>query len=312
MKLTVIGTVFVDIKGFTDGNFVPAGRNVGRIEQFHGGVGRNIAEDVAGLGIDTTFVSLVDEGGMGADVVQHLNSRGIHTQYVGTDPEGMGTWLAIFDEKGEVYANVSRRPVLKSLCQMLDEQGEAMLGDTDGILLEIDVDEPVVERVFALARRLEKPVYAVISNINIAMERMSYILRSRCFVCNRQEAGVFFRLPESWQFAEEARDAEVTEPQEMLRIMKKETAALGMDAMVVTMDAAGAAYVDNLTGSSGLCEALPVNVVDTTGAGDSFFAGVAAGLARGESLGAACDLGTRMAARVISGKGNVFTGEPEA
>ena len=312
MNLTVIGTVFVDIKGYTTGNFVPAGRNVGRIEQFHGGVGRNIAEDVASLGVQTTFVSLVDEGGMGADVLQHLASRGIDTRYVGTDTQGMGTWLAIFDEKGEVYANVSRRAVLAPLTKLLEEKGEEIIAQSDGILLEIDVEEPVVARVFALAEQFGKPVYAVISNISIAMERMPYILRSRCFVCNRQEAGVFFGLPESWQFAEEAKDAEVTDPAQMLGIMKKETAAMGLEKMVVTMDASGAAFVDNRTGAAGLCPALPVEVVDTTGAGDAFFAGVAAGLARGESLEAACSLGTRMAAQVISGEGNVYLGDREA
>ena len=47
MGIVVIGAVFVDIKGYPEAAFNPTGRNVGRVEQIHGGVGRNVAEDVA-------------------------------------------------------------------------------------------------------------------------------------------------------------------------------------------------------------------------------------------------------------------------
>ena len=47
MGIVVIGAVFVDIKGYPESSYIPAGRNVGRVEQIHGGVGRNVAEDVA-------------------------------------------------------------------------------------------------------------------------------------------------------------------------------------------------------------------------------------------------------------------------
>ena len=42
-----------------------------------------------------------------------------------------------------------------------------------------------------------------------------------------------------------------------------------------------------------------VPVSDTTGAGDAFFAGVAAGLTYGKSLQEACAIGTRLATSVI-------------
>ena len=60
MGIVVIGAVFVDIKGYPESNFIPTGRNVGRVEQVHGGVGRNVAEDIANCELRPTFVSLVD------------------------------------------------------------------------------------------------------------------------------------------------------------------------------------------------------------------------------------------------------------
>jgi pseudouridine kinase len=55
--------------------------------------------------------------------------------------------------------------------------------------------------------------------------------------------------------------------------------------MVVTMGAQGAVYATN-DGEEGWCPAKKVDVKDTTGAGDAFFAGVTIG--RGMTSGGLC------------------------
>ena len=47
MGIVVIGAVFVDIKGYPLSTYIAGGRNAGRIEQVHGGVSRNVVEDIA-------------------------------------------------------------------------------------------------------------------------------------------------------------------------------------------------------------------------------------------------------------------------
>ena len=47
MSIVVIGAVFVDIKGYPLSTYIPCGRNVGRVEEVHGGVSRNIVEDLS-------------------------------------------------------------------------------------------------------------------------------------------------------------------------------------------------------------------------------------------------------------------------
>ena len=61
MGIVVIGAVFVDIKGYPLSTYIPGGRNAGRMEQVHGGVSRNVAEDIANVELRPTFVSLVDD-----------------------------------------------------------------------------------------------------------------------------------------------------------------------------------------------------------------------------------------------------------
>ena len=102
MSIVVIGAVFVDVKGFPEGAFIPAGRNAGRVEYIHGGVGRNVAEDVANCELRPTFVSLVDNTGAGLDVVEKLKRHKVNTDYIRSTPDGMGTWLAVFDDDGNL------------------------------------------------------------------------------------------------------------------------------------------------------------------------------------------------------------------
>ena len=69
-------------------------------------------------------------------------------------------------------------------------------------------------------------------------------------------------------------------------------------SMMVTLGEDGAVWADK-TGSCGVCAPQQVPVVDTTGAGDAFFAGVAAGLTYGRSLSDSCSIGIRLASSVI-------------
>ena len=119
MGIVVIGAVFVDIKGYPLSTYIPGGRNAGRIEQVHGGVSRNVAEDIANVELRPTFVGLVDDTGMGQDVIDKLDNHKVNTKYIQKVPDGMGTWLAIFDNDGDVHAAISKRPDTTPLTTLL-------------------------------------------------------------------------------------------------------------------------------------------------------------------------------------------------
>ena len=90
MGIVVIGAVFVDIKGYPLSTYIPGGRNSGRVEQVHGGVSRNIVEDIANVELRPTFVGLVDDTGMGQDVINKLENHKVNTKYIQRVPDGMG------------------------------------------------------------------------------------------------------------------------------------------------------------------------------------------------------------------------------
>ena len=123
MSIIVIGAVFVDIKGYPSRTYIPGGRNAGKVRYVHGGVSRNIAEDLGNMGLDPVFLSLVDPSGSGEDVLLRLKDHGVDTRFIRKVPEGMGTWLAVFDNNNDVCASISHRPDLKPLLSLLQEEG---------------------------------------------------------------------------------------------------------------------------------------------------------------------------------------------
>ena len=287
MGIVVVGAVFVDIKGYPEDTFIPTGRNRGRVEQVHGGVARNVAEDVANCELRPTLISLVDESGTGADVVKKLKNHKVNTNYIRATRDGMGTWLAVFDNDGDVVASISKRPNLLPIVDILDQHGDEIIGNCDSVILEIDIDKEIVKRVFKLAKKHNKRVYAVVANMSIAMERRDFLQSIECFVCNIQEAGILF-------FDDYAGKT----PEEMVEILAGKVKAAQIPSMIVTMGGEGAVYAD-MHGDKGYCPARKVEVKDTTGAGDSFCAGAAIGLTYGKSLKEACDIGAMLAASVI-------------
>lgn len=287
MGIVVIGAVFVDVKGFPEANFIPTGRNAGRVERVHGGVGRNVAEDIANCELRPTFVSLVDDSGDAADVLRKLNNHKVNTDYIWKTRDGMGTWLAVFDNDGDVAASISKRPNLMPIVDILEKHGDEIFENADSIVCEIDIDKEIVKQVFKYAQKYHKKVYSVVGNMSIALERRDFLKSIDCFVCNIQEAGLLFFDDYSEKNAEE-----------MVDILSEKVMAAQIPSMIVTMGGEGAVYAD-MHGDKGWRPARKVEVKDTTGAGDSFCAGVSIGLTYGKSLKEACEIGSMLAASVI-------------
>ena len=129
--------------------------------------------------------------------------------------------------------------------------------------------------------------------MTIAMERRDFLRKTACFVCNQQEAGLLF-----------SEDYSELSPMEMAECLTKRIQSARIPQMVVTMGNEGAAFADQ-EGNCGVYPAMKVDVVDTTGAGDAFFAGVCAGLTYGKSLKEACAIGTRLSSTVICTSENI-------
>ena len=288
MPIVVVGNVFVDIKGFPDNKYIPAGRNAGSVEIVHGGVGRNVVEDIANVELRPRFVSMVDDTAEGAEVIRKLKNHKVDTRFVASVPDGMGMWLAVFDTTGDIISSISKRPKMDAMLELLEQHGDEIFADADSIIVEIDMDKAIIKQVLSFAQKYQKRVYAVVANMSIASLRRDFLQSIDCFVCNVQEAGILF-----------AADFEDLSPEELEAEMVERLQNARIPSMVVTMGSRGAIYAD-AEGNCGFCPPNTVRVRDTTGAGDAFCAGVAIGLTYGKTMLESCEIGARLASSVIT------------
>lgn len=288
--MVVVGVVFLDIKGFPFFKYDAVGTNLGNVLMTHGGVARNVAENMANLGAEVEFVTMLDDDSLGREARLRLRGAGVKlTHAVSTPDKGMGMWLAVFNEKGDLAGSVSHMPDASPIERLFDEKGEEIIRSCRGIALEIDLSEKVSERVFELAERFDKPVYAIVANMSVILRRPDFMARTACVILNEIEAGRLF-----------GREIRALSPEETLEAVSEAASAMGIRSIVVTMGARGAVYLDAENGLRGVCPAVPCRVVDTTGAGDAFFSAVVESLARGMRLDDAVTCGARLASMTVS------------
>ena len=133
--------------------------------------------------------------------------------------------------------------------------------------------------VFDLAEQYQKPVFAAVSNMSIAMERRNYLSRVACLVCNQQEAELLFSC-----------SVENLDTEQLKHVLYEKAMHAKIRRMVVTLGEGGCIYIDKE--ACGFYPSYNVDVIDTTGAGDAFFAGVTIGLTYGKTLQESAVIGT--------------------
>ena len=292
MKILVVGVSFTDIKGFPFGKYDPVGTNKGNILITHGGVSRNVAEDLANLGADVEFLTLLDDAPLGEDVKLRLEASGVSLRHAASVPGGgIGMWLAVFDESGNLAGLISKMPDVTRLEELLNSSGNMLFQDCDAVVVEFDTSEKIASLSCALARSYNKPLYVIVGNMSVILACKERLRECDCVIMNDIEAGKLF----GFKLLDDSQDLL---QEKIFRAGKM----LSLKRAIITLGRRGCIYVDFQSGSTGHIPVVPCKVVDTTGAGDAFFSAAVLSLANGMSLSQSARTGTRLAATVVSSK----------
>lgn len=242
-KIAVIGSVNMDLTAKTD-RFPNAGETIfGRDLQYvPGGKGNNQAVAVARLGGDVTMFACVGDDAFGDRLVENLNINGVHTQHIQKIP-GVATGIAIIT----VAENDNTIVVLSGANSCVTKQyAEEMMPkilEADIILVPNEIPAETICYVSETAHKAGKIVVfnpAPVSDTALqCLEHITYLTP------NEHETALLFP------------------GEELENLLAKQQGKL-----IVTLGAEGAAaWAD---GNMLKIPARKANVVDTTGAGDTF------------------------------------------
>jgi len=289
--ILVIGASSLDVKGRTLQPLDVGTSNQGLIRSSMGGVARNIAENLARLGLPTILLSAVGADGTGRRLLSHAADSGIDTCQVLVDPEcGTGSYLAILDHQGGMYVSIDDMAILNRITPRYVNDRRRLFRDARMVVIDANLPPETLKTVFRLARRYRLAVCADPTSRNLASRLRPYLDQLQMVTPNTAEAEALLgRGPI------DGRNEAIA--------AAKQLVARGVEIAVITLAEMGVCYATSH--ESGHVPALDIDIVDLTGAGDALSAAVIFGLLEEIPVGEAIRLGVSAAALTLQSRETV-------
>ena len=187
----VIGASSLDIKGRALEPLVAGTSNKGLVRSSLGGTGRNIAENLARLGVPTTLLSAVGGDGTGTRLMTKTTDSGVDTSHVLVDREGRtGSYVAILDHRGGLSVSVDDLEGLDRITPRYVNDRRRLFREAAMVVIDTNLSRATLKTVFRLAQRYRVPVCADPTSRNLAPRLRSYLQQLYMVTPNQAEAGV--------------------------------------------------------------------------------------------------------------------------
>lgn len=258
-RVVVVGGANLDTVGFSDVPLVAGDSNPGRVRSTPGGVGRNIAENLARLGLDVQLVTALGDDAPSRDLAASAREAGIGLDgLVIRSGVPCPRYLAIDNERHELAVAISDMRALEALTpeRLAEEPRAGLLAAADVVVVDANLS---AQTIAALPQLTGAPL--VLDTVSVAKApRLEPLLsRAAAIKPNGLEAARILGRPvDTLEQAEQAARSLVER---------------GVGSAFVTPVGAGIGWAD--TANSGSFALPDVQVANTIGAGDSFVAGLA-------------------------------------
>lgn len=258
--ILVFGASVVDIFGFSSVNYRPYNSTPGNIKMSFGGVCRNIAENMARVGVNNKFISILGNDEKGRSMLEHSKLIGYDMQdSLILENGGTPTYMAILDENGEMVSAIAD---MKSIDEMnfefIDSKADIIKNSQFTFL---DADNP--ENLEYILTTFKGETEFILDPVSAAKaENIKDLIKYfHTIKPNRHEAEVLAGF-------------EINNDEDLKKAADY-FLSIGIKNVFISLDEEGIYYSNGL--ESGKIKANDVTVKNVTGAGDSFVAGVGYG-----------------------------------
>jgi len=145
-NIVVVGGSNLDIHGKSSATLLPHDSNPGNVSQSPGGVGRNIAENLARLGLNASLVSIAGLDASGDWMLEQTRLAGVNTQHVIRHPDyPTSTYLAVNDHQGQLVAAIADMHIIDALDKPLLSGKLPLFHASQYILIEANLSLSAIE-----------------------------------------------------------------------------------------------------------------------------------------------------------------------
>jgi pseudouridine kinase len=290
--ILVIGSASLDIIGRASGQINYATSNPGVVRSSLGGSARNIAENLARLGMQAILISAVGDDPEGERVLGETAKAGVGVDYcLRLEGQRTGAYLAVLDDQGALHLGLDDMPTIASItrdhlraCSHLFKQAAALVVDAN-------LPPKSLAAAISIARRNRVPIVADTTSVSLARRLQPHLKQLWLITPNEAEAAAL--CPQPVPHADPPRAIEAA----------RYLVSQGVGIVVISMAEFGVGYAT--ANSSGHISALQTEIVDPTGAGDALTATLLFALLNDIPLDEAVRLGISAAAHTLRSRGSV-------
>jgi pseudouridine kinase len=254
-----VGGANMDVHLKISGDYVLHDSNPGRLLLSPGGVTRNILDNLAKLGLCCSMLTAVGKDVFGDEILRSCSAAGIKTDHVfRSGEEYSSSYIALIDGEGDMFVGACDAEILEHMPLSYIEAAEAELKDADAIVCDTNLTEEQLTRLTELAGNT--PVF--IDPVSTAKAKRIKDIAGRfyCIKPNRMELEAITGME-----CLTDRDIE-TACEKLLRE--------GVREVAVSLGERGCYFADSEGHSFFRTPAEVEEMVNASGAGDAFTAGL--------------------------------------
>jgi pseudouridine kinase len=285
-RIVCVGGATVDHKYHAAAPLIPGTSNPARGQRSLGGVARNVAENLARLGVATSLVTIVGDDENGRAILRHLRDIGVDTsQTISTVERPTAEYAAILDPQGSLAIGVADMDIFDLFTAAHIERIWPHLAVASWVFADCNL--PADTLAGLIARKQGARFSLAIDAVSMPKgQRLPEDLSGiDLLFLNRGEARAVLGA-----------DLTPTKAATALR-------ARGVQIVVLTLGAKGCVVATEQVARP--VPSIRAHLVDVTGAGDAMISGTLYGMLAGERPLAAARTGTLLASMTVESEATV-------
>lgn len=254
--VTIVGAVNIDITGTPYDRLNFNDSNPGYVKNTLGGVGRNIAENLSRLDTRVELITVLGDDFYAEEIKQDCLANNIGLTYTKVFKDARTSiYLCINDDKGEMELALSDMDLYEKMTPEFLEKRIEFINDSLACVIDTNIPK---ESIQYLIENVKVPIF-----VDTVSVKKTTKIHDLCYNIYSLKPNIYEAEVLSGLTIKDLEDVKAA-----AHILTNQ----GIQRLFITMGENGVYYKDET--DEGILPSFSLNVVNTTGAGDAFFAAI--------------------------------------